>query len=183
MMDVSSLHARGHVDVAIGHVGRHRVQADEQIAIAEGYCGPKQCSGNSAHAVFDNAEERLEPHGKRRPVTLAVGQEIDRRGRRNPFVDLVLHENDEDRWRESSVLDLVLCRLIEHHPVFHGHDADKQVVQPDDELHDPVIGIVLLPAQAMPNAIVKLLSVGGIEIAIDERRGICDEIVNRLHPV
>lgn len=181
-MDLTSLHARGHVDVAIGHVGRHRVQADEQIAIAERYCGPKQCSGNSAHAVFDNAEERLEPHGKRRPVTLAVGQEIDRRGRGNPFVDLVLHENDEDRWRELSVLDLVLCRLIEHHPVFHGHDADKQVVQPDDELHDPVIGILLLPAQAMPNPIVKLLSVGGIEIAIDERRRVCDEIVNRLHP-
>lgn len=181
-MDVSSLHARGHVDVAIGHVRCHRVQADEQIAIAERYCGPKQRSGNSAHAVFDNAEERLEPYGKRRPVTLAVGQEIDRRGRRNPFVNLVLHENDEYRWRETSVLDFVLRRLIEHHPVFHGHDADKQVVQPDDELHDPVVGIVLLPAQAVPDAIVKLLSVGGIEIAIDERRGICDEIVNRLHP-
>ncbi|MEE4211209.1 MAG: hypothetical protein V2I43_18320 [Parvularcula sp.] len=49
-------------------------------------------------------------------------------------------------------------------------------------MHDPVVGIVLLPAQAMPDAIVKLLSIGGIEIAIDERRRVRDEIVNRLHP-
>ena len=80
------------------------------------------------------------------------------------------------------MLDLVLRRLIDHHPVFHGHDADEQVVQPDDKLHDPVIGIVLLPAQAMPDAIVKLLSVRRIEIAIDDRRRVCDEIVDRLHP-
>ena len=49
-------------DLAIDHVRRHRVQADEPIAIAEHYCGTGQAK--VTHTLFDQVKafiERLAP--------------------------------------------------------------------------------------------------------------------------